>query len=111
VPGMVAQWRGWPHRTGGDGEDTLRRPYVMASSWAGAGLVVISLSRVPSSPFEGRDVEEVREWTAQCHGMTPAFPHSTHTTLGMAAQCGLVKHCRDLIPKQCKRADVVGIRL
>jgi hypothetical protein len=21
-------------------------------------------------------VEEVQEWAAQCHGMTPAFPHS-----------------------------------
>jgi hypothetical protein len=26
--------------------------------------------------FRGGDVEEVREWAAQCHGMTPAFPHS-----------------------------------
>jgi hypothetical protein len=22
-------------------------------------------------------VEEVQEWAARCHGMTPAFPHST----------------------------------
>jgi hypothetical protein len=35
VPGMAAQWRGWPHRAGGDREDVPRWPYVMASSAAG----------------------------------------------------------------------------
>jgi hypothetical protein len=111
VLGMVAQWRGWPHRTGGDREDLLHRPYVTASSWAGVELVVVPLSRVPSSSFEGRDMEEVREWAAQCHGMTPAFPHSTRTALGMAVQCGLVEKRRDLIPRRCQRTGVAGIRL
>jgi hypothetical protein len=35
VPGMVAQWWGWPHRAGGDGRDggdAPRRPYITASS-------------------------------------------------------------------------------
>jgi hypothetical protein len=99
VPRMMAQWRGWPHRTGGDGEDALCRPYVTASSWASAELVAALLSRVPPSSFEGREVEEVPEWVTQCHGMTPAFPHSTRTTLGMAAQCGLVEQRQDLIPQ------------
>jgi hypothetical protein len=58
VPGMVAQWRGWPHKAGGDWGDPPHRPYVTASS------------------PEGGDMEEVREWVAQCDGMTPAFPHS-----------------------------------
>jgi hypothetical protein len=87
--------------TGGDGEDTLRRPYVTASSWVGAGLVAIPFLRVPSSSFERCDMEEVQEWAAQCQGMTPAFPHNTRTALGMAAQCRLVKQCRDLIPRRC----------
>jgi hypothetical protein len=67
VPEFVAQRRAWSHRTGGsggDGGDALRRPYVMASSWASAELVVVPLSRVPLSTFEGRDVEEAWEWVA-----------------------------------------------
>jgi hypothetical protein len=108
---MVAQWRGWPHRTVGDREDVLRRPYVMASSWASVESVVIPLSRVSSSSFEGRNVEEVQEWAASCHGMTPAFPHSTRTAPGMAAQCGLAEQRRDLIPGWCQGTGMVGIRL
>jgi hypothetical protein len=92
VPGMMAQWRGWPDRTGGDGEDALRRSYVTTLSRASAELVAVPLLRVPPSSFEGRDVEEVREWAVQCHGMTPAFPHSTRIASGMAAQCGLANN-------------------
>jgi hypothetical protein len=110
VPGMVVQWRGWPHRTGGDGEDALRRSYITASSRAGVELVVVPLSRVSSSSEE-RDMEEVREWAAQCHGMTPVFPHSTRTMPEMAAQCGSVEQRQDLIPRQCQRTGVTGIRL
>jgi hypothetical protein len=61
VPEMAVQWRGWPHRAGGDGGDVLRRPYITVSSQVGVELVVIPLSVVPPSSFEGRDVEEVRE--------------------------------------------------
>jgi hypothetical protein len=61
VPRMAVQWRGWPHRTGGDGGDALYRPYITASSQVGVELVVVPLSRVSSSFFEGRDMEEVRE--------------------------------------------------
>jgi hypothetical protein len=56
-------------------------------------------------------MEEVPEWAAQCHGMTPTFPHSSRTTPGMAAQRGLVEQCRDMIPRWCQRAGVAGIRL
>jgi hypothetical protein len=56
-------------------------------------------------------VEEVREWVAQCHRMTPAFLHSTRTALGMAAQCGLVEQRWDMILRRCQRAGVAGIRL
>jgi hypothetical protein len=61
VPGMAAQWRGWPHRVGGDREDAPRQPYVTASSRASAELMVVPLLRVPPSSLEGRDVEEVQE--------------------------------------------------
>jgi hypothetical protein len=30
VPGVVRQWRGWPHRVDSDGKDRSRRPDVMA---------------------------------------------------------------------------------
>jgi hypothetical protein len=56
-------------------------------------------------------VEEVREWVTQCYGMTLAFPHSTRTAPGMAAQCRLVERHWDLIPKRCQRIGVAGIHL
>jgi hypothetical protein len=74
-------------------------------------LVVIHLSRVPSSPLEGCDVEEVREWVAQCYGMTLAVLHSTRTASGMAIQCGLVEQRRDLLPRRCQKTGVAGIHL
>jgi hypothetical protein len=83
----------------------------MASSQAGVGQVAVPLSRVPQSPFEGCDVEEVREWAAQCHGMTPAFPHNARTAPGMTAQCGLVEKRRGMIPRRCQRVGVAEIRL
>jgi hypothetical protein len=76
-----------------------------------AESVAIPLSRVSLSSIEERDVEEVREWEAQCYGMTLAFPHSTRTALGMAAQYELVEQRRDLIPRRCQRTSVAGIRL
>jgi predicted transcriptional regulator len=61
--------------------------------------------------FRGGDVEEVREWAAQCHEMTLAFTHSSRTASGMAALRGLVEQPRDVILRRCQRADVAGIRL
>jgi hypothetical protein len=43
--------------------------------------------------------------------LTPAFPHSSRTAPGMAAQRGLVEQRRDMIPRRCQRADVAGIRV
>jgi hypothetical protein len=86
VPGMVAQWQGWPHRAGGDGGDALHHPHVTTSSWTGARLMVVCLSRVSPSCFEGCGMEEGREWVAQCHGVTSATPYNTGTALGMATQ-------------------------
>jgi rRNA maturation endonuclease Nob1 len=73
--------------------------------------VAVRLSRVSSSSFKGLNVEEVREWVAQCHGMTLAFPHNTRTASGMAAQCGFVEQRRDVISRRCQTTGVVGIRL
>jgi hypothetical protein len=81
VPGMAAQGRGWPCRARGDGGDALRLPYVTSSSWMGAELVAVHLSRALLSLFEGCDVEEGRKKAAQSQGMTPAIPHSTCTTV------------------------------
>jgi hypothetical protein len=36
--------------------------------------MVVPLSRVSSSSFEGGDLEEVREWAAQCHGVDTGLP-------------------------------------
>jgi hypothetical protein len=71
--GMTLQCPGWWHsgkdgRTGPEVTEETRstNSYVTASSWAGVELVAVPLSRVSPSSFEGRDVEEVREWTTQC---------------------------------------------
>jgi hypothetical protein len=40
--------------------------------------------------------------------LTPAFPHSSRTALGMAAQRGLVEQRRDTIPRRCQRAGRGG---
>jgi hypothetical protein len=60
---------------------------VTAPYWAGAGQVVVPLSRVPPSSFEGCDVEVIQEWTTQCRGVDTGLPaqlsHSAgdgHTT-------------------------------
>jgi hypothetical protein len=74
VPRKVAQWRGWPHRAESDGGDALRWSDVTAPSWAGAGQMVVPLSSVPSSSFEGCDVEAVREWVVQCRGVDTGLP-------------------------------------
>jgi hypothetical protein len=34
----------------------------------------IPLSRVPQSSFEGCDVEAIREWATQCHGVDTSLP-------------------------------------
>jgi hypothetical protein len=64
----------------------IRNFRVGQSSWAGAGLADVHLSRAPASSFEGFDVGGGREWVAQCHGVTPAIPHSAGTVPGMPAQ-------------------------
>jgi hypothetical protein len=93
VLGMALQCPKWWHndgdgRTGleGDRGDALHHPHVMASSWVGTGSVFVRFLKVPPSFFEGCGVEEGREWAAQCHGVTPAIPHSTRTASGMVAQ-------------------------
>jgi hypothetical protein len=42
----------------------LHRSDVTAPPRAGAALTSVPLSRVPSSSFEGCDVEAVQEWAA-----------------------------------------------
>jgi hypothetical protein len=50
-------------------------------------------------------MEEVREWVAQCHGMTQAFPHSTGG--GRTTRVGGTAPGYD--SRRCQRAGVVGI--
>jgi hypothetical protein len=42
-------------------------------------------------------VEEGREWAVQCHGVTPAIPHSTRTAPVWLGSGGLVEQRRDLL--------------
>jgi hypothetical protein len=87
--GMALQCLGWRH-SGGDGRtgpevtgktrpvDLMSRRRPRQGGVGGCtpfeGAAVL---------FRGGDVEEVREWATQCHGMTPAFPHSSRTASGI----------------------------
>jgi hypothetical protein len=53
VLGMALRWRGWPHRTDGDGGDATHWSDVTALSWAGVEQTSVPLSRVPPSSFKG----------------------------------------------------------
>jgi hypothetical protein len=47
---------------------------VTTSSWVGTGQMVVPLLRVPSSSFEGCDMEAAREWATQCRGVDTDLP-------------------------------------
>jgi hypothetical protein len=74
VPGMAAQWRRWPHKAGNNRGDAPCWPDITASSQAGAEWAPVRLSRVPPPSFEGCDVEAVREWATQRHGVDTGLP-------------------------------------
>jgi hypothetical protein len=52
VPGVVRQWRGWPHRVDNDRDDRSHRPDVTA--WP--CIVTGRHSRVPPAPLRGLGV-------------------------------------------------------
>jgi hypothetical protein len=118
VPGMTLQCPGWWHsggngRTGSEVMEEMRlasltsrrrpkrvrnrRPYAFRGFHC-------PLSRGVMWRQYGSGWHSVME-------LTPAFPHSSRTTPGMAAQRGLVEQRRDMIPRWCQRAGVAGIRL
>jgi hypothetical protein len=100
VLGMTLQCLGWRYsgRNGRTGLEVTGRRAPLASRH---GVVPDRRGVGDRTPFEGAavlfrggDMEELREWAAQCHGMTPGFPHSARTAPGMTTQCGLVKQRR-----------------
>jgi hypothetical protein len=113
VLGMTLQCMGWRYsgrngRTGPEvtgearpaGLTSRLRPQRARSRWPypfrGAAVLLRG---------GGGDVEEVREWAAQCHGMTPAFPHSAED--GHTVRVG--RTAPGMIPMRCQRAGVAGI--
>jgi hypothetical protein len=54
-------------------------------------------------------MQVVREWAAQCHGVDTSLTAQSRTVPVMASQRGLAKQRRDMIPRRCQRAGVVGI--
>jgi hypothetical protein len=50
VPGVVRQWRGWPHEVDSDGDDRSRRPDVMA--WP-CVITEKTFEGAAGPPFEG----------------------------------------------------------
>jgi hypothetical protein len=50
VPGVVWQWRGWPHRVDSDGDDRSRQPIVMA--WP-CVITEKAFEGAADPPFEG----------------------------------------------------------
>jgi hypothetical protein len=108
VPGMTLQCQGW-WRSDGDGGS---RPEVTEETCS-AGLT--SRHRPGrargrwSYRFLGFHRPLLRSATWRRYGserhsvveLTPAFPNSSRTALGMAAQRGLVEQRRNMIPKRC----------
>jgi hypothetical protein len=76
VPGMVAQWRGWPHRAGGDGGDALYWSDVTALSYVGVGWMSVPFSRVPPSSFEGAARRPYWSGWHSVTELTLALPHN-----------------------------------
>jgi hypothetical protein len=111
VPGMVLQCLGWWH-SGGDGGT---RPEVMKETCSTGLTSWCRPERARgrrSYPFRGfhRPLSRGATWRRYGSGrhsvmeLTPAFPHSSRTVPGMAAQGGLVEQRRDMIPRRCQRA-------
>jgi hypothetical protein len=110
VLGMVAQRRGWPHRADGDGGDVPHWSNVAALSRASARQAFITFSRVPLSSFEGAACRSYGSGRHSVTELAPASPHSSSTVLGMASRGELAEQRRDMIPRRCQRAGMVGIR-
>jgi hypothetical protein len=66
-PGWCWRWRGWPHRTDGDGGDWPRRPSFTALSLCGGSIVARLPFEGSTVLFRGCGELAVWEWVAQCH--------------------------------------------
>jgi hypothetical protein len=93
VPGMATQWRGWPHRAGGDGGDALHWSDVTAPSYApscaGVGEVSVPFSRVLPSSFEGVARWSYRSRRHSVTELTLALLHSTVQWRGWPHRTGV----------------------
>jgi hypothetical protein len=56
-------------------------------------------------------LQTIREWVAQCHEANTSLTAQCCIVAGMASPEGLAKQCRDMIPRRCQQAGMVGIRL
>jgi hypothetical protein len=100
VPGWCSGWRGWPHRTDGDGGDWPRRPGVTALSLCGRGVVARLPFEGSAVLFRGCGELAVREWVAQCHGVVADHAAQRRTVAGMASPGELVEQCWGVIPRR-----------
>jgi hypothetical protein len=95
---MASGWRGWSHRSNGDGGDRFRWPGVTALSLRGRGVAV----HLPFEGFavfpRGCGVLAVREWVAQCHGVVVDHAAERRTVAAMASPRELAEQCRGMIP-------------
>jgi hypothetical protein len=73
---MVAQRRGWPHRAGGDGGDTLHWSDVTTLSRVGVGQMSVPFSRVLLSSFEGAARRTCGSGWHSVTELTLALPHN-----------------------------------
>jgi hypothetical protein len=115
---LTLQCPGWWHSGGGG----RTRPEVTEEMRSAGLMSQRRLERAwgrRSYPFQGfhRPLSRGAAWRRYGSGrhsvmdLTPAFPHSSHTVPGMAAQGELVEQHRDMIPKRCQRVCAAGIRL
>jgi hypothetical protein len=118
VPGMVLQCLGWWH-SGGDGRTGPEVAEVTHSTSLTSQRRPERVRGRQPYPFRGFHCPLSRgvTWWRYRSGrhsvteLTLAFLYSSRTVPGMAAQGGLVEWRRDMIPRRCQRAGVVGICL
>jgi hypothetical protein len=117
APGMALQCPGWLH-SGGDGhtgpEVTGRRaPLVRCHGVVlrGRGVDVRTLFEDSAILFQGCSAPAVREWVVQCHGVDTGLTAQRRKVAEMASRVGLAEQRRDMIPRRCQRAGMVGICL
>jgi hypothetical protein len=87
APGVVREWRGWPHKADSDGDARSCQPDVTAWSCISTWKILEGLT----APLRGRGVLAVWGQAAQCHGADTGLAAQCRTAAEMASPRELAK--------------------